>query len=95
VSRLITKSVLGNFISQNYRQALETIWFSGEKLAILSAKLGTTAANYEGYLVSEWEHLQSLTTEPPEVCRTADYMEHLIKLDQLQCVAHKCLINPS
>jgi hypothetical protein len=84
VSCLITKSVLGNFIYQNYQQALETIRFSGEKLAVLSAKLGTTAADYEGYLVSKWKHLQSLTTEPPEVCRTADYMEHLIKLDRLQ-----------
>ena len=81
---LIAERIAGNFIYQNYRQALETIRFNGEKLAVLSAKLGTTAADFEGYLISEREYLQGLTMEPPEVVRRANYMEHLIKLDQLQ-----------
>jgi hypothetical protein len=55
---LIAEWIAGNFIYQNYHQALETIRFNGEKLAVLSAKLRTTAADFEGYLISEREYLQ-------------------------------------
>jgi hypothetical protein len=74
----------GNFIFQNYRQALEKIEIDSAKLGALSAKLGTTAEDYEGYLKSERDYLAKLRTEPPEVTQTADYMDLLSKLYELQ-----------
>lgn len=74
---------IGNFIYQNYRQALEQIQTKSSSLALLSEKLGTRAADYEGYLRDERAHLAGLKAEPPEVLQTADYIEHLVKLEKL------------
>jgi hypothetical protein len=78
--------LLGEFIYQNYRQAVEKIQLDEEKLAILLAQLGMTDADYEGYLRSEHNYLKSLQVEPVEVAHTADYMELLIKLYHVQYV---------
>lgn len=83
---LIHVSVSGNFIYQNYRQALEKISIDSVKLGVLSTKLRVTSEDYEGYLMSEREYLQNLRTEPPEVGQTVDYMEHLSKLYEYKCV---------
>jgi len=72
-------SFKGNFILQNYRQALDRIQTDGAKLAALSQKLGTSAADYEGDLIAEREYLQDLKTEPASVQATVDYMEVLMK----------------
>jgi len=72
--------LLGNFIYQNYRQALEKIDIDSRKLGALSAKLKTTSADYEQYLTDERQYLRALKTEPIEVVLTADYMELLHKL---------------
>ena len=77
----------GNFIFQNYRQALEKIAMNSENLAILANKLGTTAKDYESYLASEREYLKNLRLEPPEVVQAAEYVDHLAKLYRLQYVA--------
>jgi hypothetical protein len=74
----------GNFIFQNYRQALERIKTSSEQLALLTSKLGTTAKDYKDYLTSKREYLRNLRVEPPEVVQKADYIDHLSKLYRLQ-----------
>jgi hypothetical protein len=71
---------LGYFIYDNYRQALEKIQFDGEKLAVLSAQLETTSADYESYLKSERDHLRSLQEEQIETSEAVSYIELLIKL---------------
>ncbi|KAJ6485506.1 hypothetical protein DFH09DRAFT_1339787 [Mycena vulgaris] len=70
----------GNFIFQNYRQAVEKITANSLKLRILEDELHTTAADYERDLNDERAHLESLLREPPEVQTTADYIELLNKL---------------
>ena len=85
-SVLLTED-LGEFIYQNYRQAVEKIQYDGEKLAVLSAQLCTTSADYDGYLKSERDYLKSLKTEPIEVTSKIDYMELLVKLYHLQYVS--------
>lgn len=80
----LPQKLSGNFIFQNYRQALERIMTSSESLALLAARLGTKPEDYEAYLASEWAYLQNLCVEPAEVAEKAEYMDHLTKLYQLQ-----------
>ncbi|KAF8874764.1 hypothetical protein BD779DRAFT_1613541 [Infundibulicybe gibba] len=54
----------GKFIYNNYRQAQEIIHTDGAKLATLSEQLKTGPDDYEQYLKSEREYLNSLKTEP-------------------------------
>jgi hypothetical protein len=82
----------GNFIFQNYRQALERIETNGEHLALLALKLGTTPEDYEAYLNSEHEYLAGLRVEPAEDVQKADYIELLNKLYRLQCVVLLCFL---
>jgi hypothetical protein len=82
----------GNFIFQNYRQALERIETNGERLALLASKLGTTPDDYEAYLNSEREYLAGLRVEPAEDVLKADYIELLNKLYRLQCVVFLCFL---
>ncbi|KAJ7342568.1 hypothetical protein DFH08DRAFT_1012260 [Mycena albidolilacea] len=70
----------GNFIFQNYRQAVEKITTNKLKLKVLEEQLHTTAANYEQDLRDERTHLESLLREPAEVQKTVDYIELLAKL---------------
>jgi hypothetical protein len=77
---------LGNFIYQNYRQALERIQIDTPRLAALSTKLGISGEDYERYLELERAYLMGLRTEPQEVKATADYMEQLFELDNLRYV---------
>ena len=71
--------VLGEFIYQNYWQALEKIQYDAE--------LGTTPSGYDGYLKSECDYLKSLKMEPIEVTSKVNYMELLVKLHHLQYVS--------
>ena len=77
-------NLLGNFIYQNYRQALEWIQISSDHLRILASQLGTTSEDYESYLKNECDYLQNLCVEPSEVAEKADYIDHLAKLYRLQ-----------
>ena len=77
-----TQTTVGNFIFQNYRQALEKIASSIPQLAALESKLKTTDADYEGYLNAKRAHLQALKTEPEGVQRAIDYMEILSKVEK-------------
>ena len=78
------KTSSDNFIFQNYRQALEWIQANSKHLNVLASKLGTTSEDYEAYLISEHEYLLNLCVEPLEVIEMAKYIDHLIKLYQLQ-----------
>jgi hypothetical protein len=71
----------GNFIYQNYKQALDRIQTDSVKLQVLSAQLGTGPEDYEAYLNSEREYLLRLQTEPADVSRTVEYMECLSRLE--------------
>ncbi|KAH9923875.1 uncharacterized protein B0H18DRAFT_878327 [Fomitopsis serialis] len=61
----------GNFIYNNYRQALDIIQEDGCVLAALSAELNTSDNDYEEYLRQEREYLRGRKAEPPEKA-TAD-----------------------
>ncbi|KAJ6570427.1 hypothetical protein B0H10DRAFT_1685340, partial [Mycena sp. CBHHK59/15] len=70
----------GNFIYQNYWQAVEKIKINREQLRALELRLGTTAKDYEDDLRSEQAYFKALRCEPPEISATVEYMELLIKL---------------
>ncbi|KAJ7713193.1 hypothetical protein B0H14DRAFT_2413947 [Mycena olivaceomarginata] len=69
----------GNFIYQNYRQALEKIAINAGQLSLLESSLGTTAADYEHYHATEVKYFQDLRKEPEDVQRTVDYIGKLQK----------------
>ncbi|KAJ6624401.1 hypothetical protein B0H10DRAFT_2212814 [Mycena sp. CBHHK59/15] len=70
----------GNFIYQNYRQALEKIALNREQLSELERRLGTTAEDYEKDHITEIKYFESLRSEPDNIKQTADYMDVLHKL---------------
>jgi hypothetical protein len=76
----------GNFIYQNYRQALERIQIDTPQLAALSTRLGIGPDDFERYLEEERAYLTGLRQEPEGVKETADYMDLLFELDDLQYV---------
>ena len=71
----------GNFILNNYRQALTIIGEGAETLRTLCAALSITEADLERYLEQEREYLRSRKKERPEVVRKAEYIEALKRLD--------------
>ncbi|KAH9931426.1 uncharacterized protein B0H18DRAFT_1083452 [Fomitopsis serialis] len=73
--------ILGNFIYNNYRQALDIIQEDGCVLAALSAELNTSDNDYEEYLRQEREYLRGRKAEPPEVSRKLMYLEALRRLE--------------
>ncbi|KAJ6617355.1 hypothetical protein B0H10DRAFT_2434508 [Mycena sp. CBHHK59/15] len=79
----------GNFIFQNYRQALEKITFNGATLSALEAQLGTTADDYEKDHQTEVKYFQSLRSEPDTIQQTMDYMDWLLKLHVASTEADK------
>jgi hypothetical protein len=70
----------GNFIYQNYRQALEKIATNRGQLSVMEAQLGTTAEDYEAYHAAEVKFFAERCVEPPEVQQKCDYMDLLVKL---------------
>ncbi|KAJ7062971.1 hypothetical protein B0H15DRAFT_794769, partial [Mycena belliarum] len=62
----------GNFIYQNYRQAVEKIRINRAQLEELERRLGTTGADYEKDLKSEQAYFKSLRSEPAGTSDTAD-----------------------
>jgi hypothetical protein len=69
----------GNFIYQNYRQAIEKIAVSSGQLSRLESTLGTTAADYKSYHAAEVKYFQDLRKKPEEMQHTVDYIEKLQK----------------
>ena len=78
--------LLGNFIYQNYRQALERIKIDTPQLAALSTQLEIGPDDFERYLEEERAYLTGLRQEREDVKETADYMDLLFDLDDLQYV---------
>lgn len=72
--------VIGNFIFQNYRQALEKISTNTQQLEALENTLKTGPADYDRFLEEERQYFISRKSEPPEVYQTVEYMELLLKL---------------
>ncbi|PIL29409.1 hypothetical protein GSI_09461 [Ganoderma sinense ZZ0214-1] len=66
----------GNFIFQNYKQALEIIQNDGTAFAELSARLKIT--DCEAYLRQEREYLEKRKREPKEVTTRIEYIQALL-----------------
>ena len=79
----------GNFIYNNYRQALHVIGESAAVLETLCVKLGVTKADLERFLEDERQYLRSRKKEPPEVMRKAEYMLALRRLEEARYVARE------
>ncbi|KAL1724895.1 hypothetical protein EV714DRAFT_222321 [Schizophyllum commune] len=78
----------GNFIYQNYRQAIEPS--DQPALELLRERTGTTAVDQENDLKNERAYLQGLRHEPAEEVMAADYielLETLYKLDSSKASA--------
>ncbi|KAL6307888.1 hypothetical protein BKA93DRAFT_726427 [Sparassis latifolia] len=71
----------GNFIYNNYKQALTIIEQDLEILNVLSQELKTGPADYERFLKKEQEYLSGLKVEPPELVRKINYMKTLKHLE--------------
>ncbi|KAJ7765466.1 hypothetical protein DFH07DRAFT_737847, partial [Mycena maculata] len=84
----------GNFIFQNYRQALEKIGMNRGQLDVLEQRLGTTAADYEADLIKEQNYFKGLRSEPSEVLQTVKYMELLMKLHMRTDIHFKLILSP-
>ncbi|KAJ7284762.1 hypothetical protein C8J57DRAFT_1053159 [Mycena rebaudengoi] len=61
----------GNFIYQNYRQALEKIGFNRAQLSVLEESLGTTAEDYEKDHITEVKYFESLHSRCSDVSNQA------------------------
>ncbi|KAJ7088984.1 hypothetical protein C8R44DRAFT_892604 [Mycena epipterygia] len=69
----------GNFIYQNYRQALEKISLNRSQLSVLELTLGTSADDYKQDHIAEVQYFESLRSEPQDIQHTSDYVEWLQK----------------
>ncbi|KAJ6493883.1 hypothetical protein DFH09DRAFT_1104346 [Mycena vulgaris] len=72
----------GNFIFQNYRQAIKKINVNTPQLEALEQKTKTSAPDYKKFLQDEKDYFAARKSEPPEVVRTVDYMDLLEKLQK-------------
>ncbi|KAF7334099.1 hypothetical protein MVEN_02315700 [Mycena venus] len=70
----------GNFIYQNYRQALEKIAANRAQLTTLEIRLGTAAEDYEKDHQDEIKYFEGLRSEPQNIQIECDYVELLLKL---------------
>ncbi|KAJ7764195.1 hypothetical protein DFH07DRAFT_867309 [Mycena maculata] len=70
----------GNFIYQNYRQAIEKISLNRSYLNALEQRLHTTDKDYEDALLAEQKYFKDLRSEPVDVADMVDYIELLLKL---------------
>jgi hypothetical protein len=76
--------LIGNFIYQNYRQALERIEIDSPQLAALSSRLEIGPDDFERYLEEERAYLTGLRHERADVKETADYMDLLFELNDFR-----------
>ncbi|KAL0566356.1 hypothetical protein V5O48_015664 [Marasmius crinis-equi] len=70
----------GNFIYQNYRQALHRIATDGPLFKELCEEWGVTEDDCERFLEEEREHFSKEYEDPPEIAAKLDYVELLQKL---------------
>jgi hypothetical protein len=85
-SNHLTPFSTGNFIFQNYRQAIEKISINTQQLEELERTLKTGATDYEKFLNDEKQYFVDRKSEPPEIALTMEYMDLLIKLRNTQYV---------
>ncbi|KAL0567338.1 hypothetical protein V5O48_014650, partial [Marasmius crinis-equi] len=72
----------GNFIYQNYRQALERLAGDGPLFRELCEKWDITEEDCERFLEEEREHLSKVFQDPPDLVAKLDYVELLQKVDK-------------
>ncbi|KAI1781971.1 hypothetical protein LXA43DRAFT_907171 [Ganoderma leucocontextum] len=72
----------GNFIHQNYKQALEIIRNDGAAFTELAARLKITGADCERYLREERAYLERRKQEPKEVTRKIEYIQALLAFEK-------------
>ncbi|RDX44104.1 hypothetical protein OH76DRAFT_1458094 [Lentinus brumalis] len=72
----------GNFIYDNYKQALGIIASDTEAFNALANTLGVTHDDCERYLREEREYLAKRKSEPPEIAAKIDYVAALIHLEK-------------
>ncbi|PIL35238.1 hypothetical protein GSI_03028 [Ganoderma sinense ZZ0214-1] len=70
----------GNFIYQNYRQALDILENDGAAFAELAARLNITGDDCEKYLCDEREYLERCQREPKHVTDGIEYVQALMAL---------------
>ncbi|KAL0058932.1 hypothetical protein AAF712_014375 [Marasmius tenuissimus] len=70
----------GNFLYQNYRQALKRISTDGPLFSELCEEYNVSESDCEGFLAAETEHLSRDYEESPEVAAKLDYVELLQKV---------------
>ncbi|EPT04892.1 hypothetical protein FOMPIDRAFT_1045565 [Fomitopsis schrenkii] len=73
-------SELGNFIFNNYWQALGIISKSLAVLAVLCSQLSIATMDLEHYLEEEQEYHQTQKPEPPKAAQEIEYMDILKRL---------------
>ncbi|RPD53405.1 hypothetical protein L226DRAFT_548449 [Lentinus tigrinus ALCF2SS1-7] len=64
----------GNFIYNNYKQALNILSIDAEAFDVLARQLSITHQDCDQYLEQEQEYLAKCKTEPPEVAVKIDYI---------------------
>ncbi|TBU29313.1 hypothetical protein BD311DRAFT_661455, partial [Dichomitus squalens] len=72
----------GNFIFQNYKQALEIIANDSAAFAELATRLKITGADCEDYLQQEREYLEKRKQEPKDVTDKVEYLQALLSLEK-------------
>ncbi|KAK1235915.1 hypothetical protein PQX77_000848 [Marasmius sp. AFHP31] len=77
----------GNFIYQNYRQALRRIAADTPLFTELCEQYGVSEEDCERFLREETDHLSREYQEPPELAARLDYVELLQKLSQQKASA--------
>ena len=81
---MLTSVSAGNFIYNNYRQALAIISENTKALPFLCTKRNLTDADLERFFLEEREYLRSRKKERPEVAHHAEYMAALRRLEDAQ-----------
>ncbi|KAL0567199.1 hypothetical protein V5O48_014800 [Marasmius crinis-equi] len=72
----------GNFLYQNYRQALERVAADEPLFREFCEKWNVTEDDCERFLEEETEHLSKVYADPPELVVKLDYVELLQKVDK-------------
>ncbi|TFK79062.1 hypothetical protein K466DRAFT_606431 [Polyporus arcularius HHB13444] len=72
----------GNFIYNNYKQALSILSEDTAAFEVIAAKLAITHEDCDMYLVQEREYLAKRKSEPPEVAAKIDYVAALLRLEK-------------
>lgn len=79
--------MLGEFLVNNYRQALQVIEINGRRLKIAmdTRKIASTETFHQ-WLAQEKQYLLELSKEPEEETFQIEYYQSLVRLSICKCV---------